>query len=426
MKTFKDTTWLNESLWYVRDKRDIAAKNIPEWESLRKEASNIKAHTISHLDNYLEEFEKNALKNGIKIHWAIDGDEHNKIVEKILKEKDAKKIVKSKSMLTEECGLNSYLERRGYEVIDTDLGERIVQLNSQKPSHIVLPAIHLKKEEVAGIFGEKNSDPIFLTNVARKSLRKHFESADVAITGVNFAIASKGAFVVCTNEGNADLGTTLAKTHIAVMGIEKIVPNLEDLGVFLRLLARSATGQDITTYTTFFKKPEVNKEMHLVIVDNGRSSILGRESFEEALKCIRCGACMNTCPVFRRVGGHEYGYVIPGPIGSNLASSRDLKKYGKLSFASTLCGSCTNVCPVKINLHEQLVGYRALYKDVVKEKKDKFYKLAFFILNSPTLYRLLLKVAKFIPYSFYKRAWSKKRVAPKLAKKSFREIYEQS
>ena len=322
MKTFKDSNWLNKSLWYVRDKRDIASKNIPEWESLRKEASNIKAHTISHLDSYLEEFEKNALKNGIKIHWAIDSDEHNKIVEKILKNKNAKKIVKSKSMLTEECGLNSYLEGKGYEVIDTDLGERIVQLAKQKPSHIVLPAIHLKKEEVAKIFHEENSDPTYLTNVARKSLRKHFESADVAITGVNFGVASEGAFVVCTNEGNADLGTTLAKTHIAVMGIEKIVPNLEDLGVFLRLLARSATGKEITTYTTFFKKPEKKKEIHLVIVDSGRSSILGREKFEEALKCIRCGACMNTCPVFRRVGGHEYGYVIPGPIGSNLASSK--------------------------------------------------------------------------------------------------------
>ena len=424
MKLFKDIDWLNESLWYVREKRDIASKNIPEWESLREQASNVKAHTITHLDSYLEEFEKNALKNGIKVYWAIDANEHNKIIEKILKDKKAKKIVKSKSMLTEECELNHYLEKKGYEVIDTDLGERIVQLAKQRPSHIVLPAIHLKKEEVAKIFQKDNPDPTYLTSYARKSLREHFESADVAITGVNFAIASEGAFVVCTNEGNADLGTSLTNTHIAVMGIEKIIPNLEDLGVFLRLLARSATGQEITTYTSIFKKPSPNKEIHLIIVDNGRSNILGNKDFEGALKCIRCGACMNTCPIFRRVGGHEYNYVIPGPIGSNLGASRDIKEFGKLSFASTLCGSCTAVCPVKINLHEQLLGYRNLYKKSVKEQKDIYYKIAFFILKSPKLYNLTLKISKFLPYPFYKKLWGKRRVMPKIAKKSFKDIYE--
>ncbi len=424
MKTFKSPNWLNESLWFVRDKRDKTIKNIPEWEELREEASNIKAHTITHLDFYLEEFEKNALKNGIKVHWAIDANKHNKIVEKILKAKNAKKIVKSKSMLTEECELNPYLEKKGYEIIDTDLGERIVQLAHQKPSHIVLPAIHLKKEEVAEIFKQKDSDASYLTALARKRLRKHFESADVAITGVNFAVSEDGTIVVCTNEGNADLGTSLAKTHIAVMGIEKIVPKLEDLGVFLRLLARSATGQEITTYTSFFKKPESEKEIHLVIVDNGRSKILGKEDFEGALKCIRCGACMNTCPVFRRIGGHEYNYVIPGAIGANLGSARDIKKYGKLSFASTLCGSCTNICPIKINLHEQLLGYRSLYKEQVKENKDIYYKIAFWILKNPFVYRSVFWLAKFIPYSFYKNSWGKKRQSPKLAKKSFKDIYE--
>ncbi len=424
MRVFKDSDWLNDSLWYVRDKRDTTSKSIPEWEELREEASNIKAHTITHLDFYLEEFEKNALLNGIKVYWAKDAKEHNKIVEKILKNKNAKKIVKSKSMLTEECELNPYLEKRGYEIIDTDLGERIVQLAKQKPSHIVLPAIHLKKEEVAKIFKEKNYDPTYLTKVARKRLRKHFESTDVAITGVNFAVSSEGCFVVCTNEGNADLGTSLAKTHIAVMGIEKIVPKLEDLGVFLRLLARSATGQEITTYTSFFKKPDEDKEIHLVIVDNGRSEILGRKEFEGALKCIRCGACMNTCPVFRRVGGGEYNYVIPGPIGSNLGSARDIKTYGKLSFASTLCGSCTAICPVKINLHQQLLGYRTLYKEQIKEKKDIYYKIAFFVLKNPLVYRIVMKFAKFLPYSFYKSAWGTKRESPKLAKKSFKDIYE--
>ena len=423
MRLFSNDKWLNESLWYVRQKRDIASKSVPEWEELRKAASNIKAHTISHLDSYLKEFEKNALNNGIKVHWALDAKEHNQIVESILKKHHAKKIVKSKSMLTEECELNAYLENRKFEIIDTDLGERIVQLAKQKPSHIVLPAIHLKKEQVAKIFNEQNSDPAFLTSIARKQLREHFESADAAITGVNFAIASEGAFVVCTNEGNADLGTSLASVHIAVMGIEKIVPNFQDLGVFLRLLARSATGQDITTYTSIFKKPSSGKEIHLVIVDNGRSKILADEKFANALKCIRCGACMNSCPVFRRVGGHEYGYVIPGPIGSNLAAARDVKKYGKLSFASTLCGSCTNVCPVEINLHEQLFAYRSLYKESVKEPKDRAYKLAFWVLNNPAVYKFALKFAKYLPHFLYKNAWGKDRAVPKLAKKTFSEIW---
>ena len=424
MRVFNDDAWLNQSLSFVRQKRDVASKKLDSWESLREVASNIKAHTITHLDSYLEEFEAKALANGIKVHWAVDTKEHNKIVESILKKHSVKKIVKSKSMLTEECELNPYLENRGYEVIDTDLGERIVQLAKQRPSHIVLPAIHLKKEQVANIFNEQKSDATYLTNVARAQLREHFESSDAAITGVNFAIASEGAFVVCTNEGNADLGTSLAPVHIAVMGIEKIVPNMQDLGVFLTLLARSATGQDITTYSSIFKKPSKGKEIHLVIVDNGRSQMLGSEKFENALKCIRCGACMNTCPVFRRVGGHEYNYVIPGPIGSNLGSSRNIQEYGKLAFASTLCGSCTAVCPVKINLHEQLVAYRGVYKSQVNESKDKYYKLTAKILANPKLYRTLMGFAKSLPHWLYKGAWGKGRVAPKLAKKSFKDYYE--
>lgn len=426
MRLFKDANWLNESLWYVRQKRDNAAFKVNEWEMLRQEASNIKAHTITHLASYLEELERNALNNGIKVHWAADAKEHNQIIKNILQKRGAKKVVKSKSMLTEECGLNPYLEANSIEVIDTDLGERIVQLAKQRPSHIVLPAIHLKKEEVSKIFNEQNSNPTYLTAVARKRLRAHFESADAAITGVNFAIASEGAFAVCTNEGNADLGTSLAKTHIAVMGIEKIVPTMQDLGIFLRLLARSATGQDITTYTSIFKKPSPNKEMHLVIVDNGRSKILGNPNFEGALKCIRCGACMNTCPVFRRVGGHAYNYVIPGPIGTNLGAARDIKEYGKLAFASTLCGSCSAVCPVKINLHEQLVAYRSLYKQSVPEAKDRFYKIVAFILKSPRLYGAILKLLKFVPHPLYKRLWGKERTMPKVAKKSFRELYDES
>ena len=424
MKLFpKDIDWHNQALLFVREKRDKTSKTLDEWESLRELASNIKAHTITHLDSYLEEFEKNCTKNGIKVHWAVDAKEFRKIVESILKEKNAKKIVKSKSMLTEECELNPYLEKKGYEVIDTDLGERIVQLRKEKPSHIVLPAIHLTKEEVAQTFKQIDSDPTFLTNIAREDLRKHFLSADVAITGVNFAIADEGSFVVCTNEGNADLATSLCDTHIACMGIEKIVPKLEHLGVFTRLLARSATGQPITTYTSHFKKPSKNKEIHLIIVDNKRSQIVGKDDFENALKCIRCGACMNTCPIFRRSGGHNYSYVIPGPIGANLGCSRDVKKYGELAFASTLCGSCSLVCPVKINLHEQLVAYRGEYVKVTRKKL--FYKLLFKLLSSSALLNIALKFAKLFPHSLYKNSWGKNRVAPKLAKKSFKELWDE-
>jgi L-lactate dehydrogenase complex protein LldF len=426
MKLFDgDVKWHDESLSFVRDKRDLATKTLDEWEDLRKVASNIKAHTITHLDSYLEEFEKNALANGIKVHWAVDSDEHNKIVQKILKQKNAKKIVKSKSMLTEECSLNHYLEKKGYEIIDTDLGERIVQLNNQPPSHIVLPAIHLKKEEVAEIFDEENSDPTYLTQRARESLREHFITADVAITGVNFAIADEGAFVVCTNEGNVDLATSLCDTHIACMGIEKVIPNLSNLGVFTRMLARSATGQAITTYTSHFKKPSKDKEIHIIIVDNGRSDMLKDEKFMGALKCIRCGACMNSCSIFKRSGGHNYSYTIPGPIGSNLGASRDIKEHGKMVFASTLCGSCTAVCPVEINLHEQLLAYRSEYKKVVFEDKDKLYKVAHFLFKHPKTLKALMKVGSLLPHKLYKNRWGKGRVAPKLAKKSFKDLYNE-
>ena len=426
MEIFKnDVDWHNESLWFVREKRDIASSKLEEWEDLRQRASQIKSHTLSKLDYYLEEFEKNCKRNGIVVHWAVDGDELCSIVEQICSAKKAKKILKSKSMLTEECGLNPYLQKAGYEVIDTDLGERIVQLNHEPPSHIVLPAIHLKKGDVAKIFEQNSGDATYLTRYARENLRSEFLSCDVAISGVNFGVVDEGCFVVCTNEGNADLATSLCDTHIACMGIEKLVPKLQDLGIFTRLLARSATGQAITTYTTHFKKPAPSKEIHLIITDNGRSDLLGRDDFENALKCIRCGACMNTCPVFRRVGGHSYSYTIPGPIGVNLGASRDIEKYGKMSFASTLCGSCTNVCPTKIDLHHQLLAYRNEYKKVVKEQKDTLYILAYRVLKSDFLYKSVMKIAKYIPYRVYKNLWGEGRVTPKVAKKSFRELWDE-
>jgi len=313
-----------KTLWYVRKKRDQAVQRIPEWEQLREYGSQIKNHTVSNLDQYLIEFEKKAKKNGIIIHWAANSEEHNKIITEIIRKNNIKHVVKSKSMLTEECNLNPFLSEQGIEVIDTDLGEHIVQLRKEHPSHIVLPAIHLKKEDVSNTFHkylntEKgNNDPQYLAEAARQHLRSKFIFSELAITGVNFAVAETGGFVVCTNEGNADMGVHAAGIHIACMGIEKIIPKAEHLGVFLRLLARSATGQPITVYSSHFHKPRPGQEMHIVIVDNGRTRQLGRPDFRNSLKCIRCAACFNTCPVYRRSGGHSYHSSVAGPIGAIL------------------------------------------------------------------------------------------------------------
>ncbi|MFN3404277.1 MAG: lactate utilization protein B, partial [Cytophagaceae bacterium] len=330
------TTWHDETLWFVRNKRDIAIKSVPEWEELRNTASAIKANVLSRLDQYLLQFEENASRNGIHVHWASDAKEHNDIVLRILKRHKAKNVVKSKSMLTEDCHLNQFLEKNDISVVDTDLGERIVQLRKERPSHIVLPAIHLKKEDVGEIFHqtlgtEKGAtDPEYLAAAAREHLRKSFLSADAAISGVNFAVAETGGIVICTNEGNSDLGIGMAPVHIASMGIEKLIPKQEHLGYFLRMLARSATGQPITVYSSYYTGPETGKEMHIILVDMGRSEQLGREDFRKSLYCIRCGACMNTCPVYRRSGGHSYNHTIPGPIGSILSPGVDLKKHADL------------------------------------------------------------------------------------------------
>ena len=431
--------WHDKALWFVREKRDTAAHKVKGWEYLRELAAGIKANVLSNLDEYLIEFDDNAQKNGIKVHWASNAEEHNFIVHKILADTNAKKVVKSKSMLTEECHLNPYLENKGIEVIDTDLGERIVQLAKEVPSHIVLPAIHKTKEEVDELFqkhlGTKpsNGNPEYLTNEARKHLRDKFLQADAAITGVNFAIAETGGIVVCTNEGNADMGAHLAKVHIACMGIEKIIPKEKHLGIFLRLLARSATGQPITTYSSHFNKPASGTEMHIVIVDNGRTEQLSREDFRSSLSCIRCGACMNTCPIYRRSGGHSYNATIPGPIGSILSPGKNLTKHSSLPFASTLCGSCSNVCPVKINIHEQLYKWRQL---IVKDVKQPFIKKTIlkttgWLMARPKLFNLLGKSGRWIlryapRFMVYSKLniWGKARELPKIEKENFNQWYK--
>ena len=432
--------WHDETLWFVRAKRDKAAHGINEWEALREAASGIKEHTLSRLDEYLLQFETAAKANGVQVHWAEDGVEHNQIIHSILQKHGVKNVVKSKSMLTEECQLNHYLRDQGMSVVDTDLGEYIVQLREEQPSHIVLPAIHLKKEDVSNTFHQHigtekdNRDEVYLTRAARNVLRQKFITADAAITGVNFAIAETGGIVICTNEGNADLGVHANKVHIACMGMEKIIPKAEHLGVFLRLLARSATGQPITTYSSHFHQPKNGQEMHIVIVNNGRTKQLGREEFRGSLKCIRCAACFNTCPVYRRSGGHSYHNAVAGPIGSILAPNLDMKQNADLPFASTLCGSCSNVCPVKINIHEQLWSWRQklMAEGYGGAAKKASMKTMAAVLSSPSLFRISGKLGRsamrLMPWAVGNNMnpWFKGREMPAPPKQSFRDWYKQN
>ena len=450
--------WHDESLWFVRTKRDKQVASVPEWERLRELASQIKRHALSRWPDYLEQFERNATALGATVHWAADAEEHNRIVLGLLRDRGVTKVTKSKSMLTEEVHLNPYLIEHGVEVVDTDLGERIVQLRQETPSHIVLPAIHLKRQDVGETFAEHlgtepgNSDPAYLTEAARQHLREKFLGAEAGITGVNFLVAETGGFVVCTNEGNADLGASLPRLHIACTGIEKLVPGAEDLAVFLRLLARSATGQPITTYTSHFHGPRPGGELHIVLVDNGRSDLADDPEFRDILNCIRCGACMNTCPVYRRSGGHSYAATVPGPVGSVLnplhgltpvtaggqfpeAKGREGERghaHGSLPFACSLCGSCTDVCPVKIPLHHQLLALRKTVGDrgLLPWGKRAQMAAAAAALNSPRAFgavgKLARKLLPVLPKAVVNNplnGWSRGRELPPAPKRSFRELW---
>jgi len=425
-------------LWDLRKKRDREAYAIPEWEQLRQLASDIKEHTLTHLADYLEEFERNAVKNGVKVHWARDAAEHNQIVYEILAAREAKTLVKSKSMLTEECDMRPFLERRGIEVIETDLGERIQQLDDEPPSHIVVPAVHKLRGDVSAVFARTlgtepgNEDVNYLAESQRRTTRPYFLRADAGMTGANFAIAETGGFVVCTNEGNADLSASLPKLHIASIGIEKLIPKVEHLGVFIRLLSRSALGSPITQYTSHFRAPRQGAELHIVLVDHGRSERLGMDDFWYSLKCIRCGACMNTCPVYRRSGGLSYGATYSGPIGVIIDPTFDIRKYSNLPFASTLNGSCTNVCPVKINIHDQIYKWRRVIaeRNQLPFVKKATMKAAGKLFGNPKLYRAALAATetaledlpRFAIYNWF-NPWGRQREVPRPPVKTFRQWY---
>ncbi len=340
--------------------RAARVAELPQWEQLRQIGSDIRLHTIENMDVYLARLEEQVLAAGGHVHWAATAAEANRIVLQIAQEHHVKTVVKSKSMATEEIGLNHFLEEENIQVVETDLGEYIIQLAGTGPSHIIVPAVHLKKEEIATLFSEKldinaPSDPIELARIAREVLREKFLQADMGISGGNFLIAETGTLVLVTNEGNGRMCTTMPDLHVAVVGIDKVIPDWESLTVFLKLLARSATGQKLSTYTQFITGPRREegefgpKEFHLVLLDNGRSTVLKDPVGREVFKCIRCGACANVCPVYKNVGGFAYGWFISGPIGAILSPQMlGTQTARELPFASTLCGACADVCPVKI------------------------------------------------------------------------------
>ena len=439
LKNVDKITRHDQTFWSVRQNRDKMMNQLPEWEDLRELASNIKKHTVTHLADYLDEFSTNLEKHGVIVHWAKDAQEFNETVLQILRDHNVKKMVKSKSMLTEECGMNPYLEKNGIDVVETDLGERIIQLMHEKPAHIVMPAIHLTRDQVGEMFEQKgiskeigNHAPTYLTRCARYHLRNEFMEAGAGMTGCNFGVASTGDIVVCTNEGNADMSTSMPKLHIAAMGLEKIVPNYDCLAVFQRLLCRCGTGQPTTTFTAHFEKARPDAEMHVILVDNGRSDVIGNEEHWQTLKCIRCGACMNTCPVYRRSTGASYTYFIPGPIGINLGMLRDPHKYYDNVSACTLCLSCSNVCPAKVDLGEQIYRWRQQMDSLGHANQEKKWMALGMsqLFNHAALYQFattLSPLANYVPgFLMYSKlnAWGEGHAMMEFPKESFQKMWK--
>ncbi len=434
----------------LKNARINAAEELGNWEEWRNLAEEIRQHTLENLDFYLEQLTDNVTKKGGHVFFAETAEEANEYVKKIAQEKNAKKVIKSKSMVTEEISMNEALESVGCEVIESDLGEYILQIDDHDPpSHIVAPALHKNKEQIRDTFHEKKgydktSKPEELALFAREQLRSDFLSADIGITGCNFAVAESGSISLVTNEGNARLATTLPKTQITVMGMERIVPTWEELDILVSMLCRSAVGQKLTSYITGLTGPKEDgdvdgpDEFHLIIVDNGRSNILGTE-FESALQCIRCAACINVCPIYRHIGGHSYGSIYPGPIGAVLSPLLGgYDDYKELPYASSLCAACTEACPVKIPLHDLLVKHR---RNMVEDQgKGGFAeKLAMkgfaMAASSPAIYKMGSKAAPTMMGPFSKegkiskgpgpvKPWTDIRDFPEPSKESFRQWFE--
>ena len=407
-------------------------------ELARKRAASIKHRIVNNLEKYLIEFAANFEKNGGKIIWAQNSEEATQEIISLMHKKNAKHVVKSKSMITEEIELNEALEQNDIDILETDLGEYIVQIAGEKPYHIVTPAMHKSKDDIAELFHEKfdtplESTPEELTGFVRDKLRQKFIDADVGITGGNFLIADIGAVCLTENEGNGLMTTAFPKTHIAVVGIEKLIPSISDLALFWPLLASYGTGQNITVYNSIFTGPkkegEVDgpDEMYLVLVENNRSEILKHEKQRNALACIRCGACLNACPVYKNIGGHTYNTTYSGPIGSVISPHlKGMKEYKHLSFASSLCGSCTEVCPVKILLHEMLLDNR---NEAVKlgysktSEKISISSMNTFLSKRKRMDMFNPKLKNIGIQLIFKNAWGSRRDLPKFANKSFRDMW---
>lgn len=424
-------------------KRSEAAASLSNWEELRSQARAIKDEVLLHLDRYLETFVQNAEKRGAKVHWARDAAEANAIVTRLTVERGARNVVKSKSMTTEEIHLNAALERAGMHVVETDLGEYIIQLAHETPSHIIAPAIHKTKRQVAELFttelGMAPTDDVDqLTSMARSTLRERFATADVGISGVNFGIVETGTIVIVENEGNIRLTTSLPRTHIALMGIEKLLPRFADLDVFLKLLPRSGTGQALSTYQSFITGTKRNasdegpEEVHIVLLDNGRSRMLAHPVTRQSLACIRCGACLNSCPVYQQIGGHAYGSVYPGPIGAVITPQLiGLQKAAQLPYASSLCGACREVCPVKIDIPRLLLHLRGEISEKQPRGRTK-ERLAFkfwaFVMTRPRLYEKTATAARLLQRLFKLpvRAWTNGRDLRPIEAESFREHWRRT
>src|SRR5215813_7162756 len=418
-------------------RRLAAARSLSNWEDLRSQARAIKDEVLSHLDKYLEEFVQQAEKRGAKFHWARDAAEANAIICGLAIESNARIVVKSKSMTTEETHLNEALEAAGMQVVETDLGEYIIQLAEEPPSHIIAPAIHKTRGQIAELFNAELGMPLTddvarLTSTARATLRDRFAAADVGISGVNFAIAETGTIVIVENEGNIRLTTSLPRIHIAVMGIEKVIPRFADLDVFLKLLPRSGTGQRLTTYQSYITgtkgqpSDEGPEELHILLLDNGRSRMLAHPVTRQSLACIRCGACLNACPVYQQVGGHAYGSVYPGPIGAVITPQlMGIEKAAQLPYASSLCGACREVCPVKIDIPRLLLHLRA---EIAPRKGKLSERLAFKVwaqvMMHPSLYKMSSVVGRimqrFVPVA---KAWTNGRDLRPIESKSFHELW---
>lgn len=447
--------FLRKAVAFTTDKlrtgKRQAMDDFGHWEEWRDRAREIRKHVVENLDYYLSQFSDNVAKTGGHVYFCQSGEEAVRTFLDIAEERRAKLVAKGKSMVSEEIHLNHRLEEKGIEAIETDLGEYILQLAKETPSHLIIPAIHKNKQQIADIFSEESGESFVpetkvLAGYARQRLRNYFLEADIGLTGCNFGVAESGSITLVSNEGNGRMVSTLPKCHVVVMGMERLVPSYDDLEVVLNMLARSATGQKLTTYTSMITGPRREgeldgpEELHVIVLDNGRSAQLGDPVFQEVLHCIRCAACLNVCPVYRHVGGHTYGSVYSGPIGAVLTPllQQDMKEAGQLAYASSLCGACYEACPVKIPLHDMLVQLRARkvklgLTPLAERMAFKTYQTAF---GNVTLYRMAAKSAYYLQKPLIRKGyikqgigplagWTQSRFLPMKPKKSFRERWEE-